>query len=265
MNPQLLSHQHGPVLVLTLSNPEARNALGPEIYAAGRQAFERAAHDASVRAIILTGEGSHFCAGGNVARLRENRNKPVEVPHASVSALHAWIMAMRACPKPILAAVEGAAAGAGFSLVLACDGVVAARDARFAMAYVRIGLSPDGGATYGLARRLPPAIAFEWLTSGSVQGAPRLAELGLINRLVDPGQAQAEAMRWASELALGPGKALGRIKELLTRDELASLSAQLDAERESLLACLYEPDAAEGLSAFLEKRAPTFNTPPEST
>jgi enoyl-CoA hydratase/carnithine racemase len=259
MAARLLIDQQGPVLLMTLSNPEARNALHPDIYAAGLDAVLRASRDPGVRALVLTGEDGVFCAGGNLNRLRENRAKPKDLQRASIDGMHAWVCAMRECPKPVIAAIEGAAAGAGFSLALACDLVVAAEDARFSMAYVKVGLSPDGGATFALSERIPLPLAYEWTATGVPLTPRRLAEAGLVNRVVPPGQALAGALQWANELAAGPAQALGRIKALLGRRELRRLRGHLDAEREAFVASLSEPDAAEGLQAFLEKRAPTFH------
>ena len=149
----LKSASQGRTMVLTLSNPEHRNALGPEIYAAGVEALNAAEGSAEVRSVVITGEGATFCAGGNLQRLLNNRQQPPEVQVQSIEGLHNWIEAIRAFPKPVIAAVEGAAAGAGFSLALACDFIVAARDAAFVMAYANVGLSPDGGATWRCARR----------------------------------------------------------------------------------------------------------------
>jgi enoyl-CoA hydratase/carnithine racemase len=259
MAARLLTDRHGPVLLMTLSNPEMRNALHPDIYAAGLDAMLHAARDPEVRAVVLTGAHGVFCAGGDLNRLRENRSKPRDVQRASIDGMHAWVCSMRECPKPVIAAVEGAAAGAGFSLALACDLVVAADDAKFSMAYVKIGVTPDGGATFALSERLPHPLAYEWAATGAQVPAARLAELGLVNRVVPRGQALESALQWADQLAAGPPAALGRIKALLGRRELRRLRAHLDAEREAFVESLFEPDAAEGLDAFLAKRAPRFD------
>jgi enoyl-CoA hydratase/carnithine racemase len=265
VGPRLLLERQGPVLLMTLSNPQARNALHPDIYATGLEAVRRAASDPQIRALVLTGEGSIFCAGGNLNRLRENRSGPRQAQQASIDGMHAWVQAMRECPKPVIAAIEGAAAGAGFSLALACDLVVAADDAKFSMAYVRIGLSPDGGATFALAERVPYPLAYEWTATGVPVAAARLAALGLVNRVTAPGEALAAALRWAQELAAGPSLALGRIKALLARREQSRLGAHLDAERDAFIESLYEPDAAEGIAAFLDKRTPEFNRTTEQS
>lgn len=260
MAARLLSERRGPVLVLTLSNPQARNALHPDIYAAGLEAATAAASDPDIGAIVLTGEGTTFCAGGNLQRLREARGKPRDAQRASIEGLHAWVRALHACPQPVVAAVEGAAAGAGFSLVLASDLVVAAEDAKFVMAYTKVGLTPDGGATLALLERMPYPLAYELLATAAPIGAARLHALGVVNRVVAPGGAREEALAWAAKLADGPRAALGRVKTLLHRRDAAVRDAQLDAERDSFVDSLFGPEAGEGIDAFLDKRAPRFGS-----
>jgi len=259
MPARLLDERRGAVLVLRISNPGARNALHPDVYAAGIEAFTRAAADAQVRAVVLAGDGEHFCAGGNLNRLRENRAKDRCVQAASIDLLHAWVRAIRECPKPVIAAVEGAAAGAGFSLVLACDLVVAARDARFAMSYVRIGLTPDGGSSWLLGSRVPYPLAYEWLSGGDPIGAARLHAAGLVNELVEPGSALDAALARAQRLARGPAFALAGIKALLSDGTHDALVHRQQRERDAFVAALFHDDAAEGIAAFLEKRAPRFS------
>ena len=154
----LKSTSEGSTLILTLSNPEHRNALGPEIYAAGVEALNAAENNSEIRSVVITGEGNTFCAGADLLRLQANRQKPAEVQAQSIEALHSWVDSIRTFPKPVIAAVEGAAAGAGFSLALACDFVVAAENAVFVMAHSTVGLSPDGGGSWALARALPRTV-----------------------------------------------------------------------------------------------------------
>ena len=179
MAAELRSASEGRTMVLTLSNPEHRNALGPEIYAAGVEALNAADSNPEVRSVVITGAGSTFCAGGNLQRLLENRQKPPEVQAQSIEGLHGWIEAIRTFPKPVIAAVEGAAAGAGFSLALACDFIVAADNAVFVMAYSSVALSPDGGGTWSLAQALPRQLVTELLMCGERIVAERLAQLGV--------------------------------------------------------------------------------------
>jgi hypothetical protein len=160
------STSEGQTLVLTLSNPELRNAIEPAMYAAGIEALNVAESSPDVRSVVITGAGGMFCSGGNLQRLQANRQQPPEVQAQSIEGLHSWIETIRTYPKPVIAAVEGAAAGAGFSLALACDLVVAARNAVFVMAYSNVALSPDGGASWSLAQALPRQLATEILMCG---------------------------------------------------------------------------------------------------
>ncbi|MCO5100307.1 MAG: enoyl-CoA hydratase [Burkholderiaceae bacterium] len=258
MSARLLDERQGAVLVLRISNPGSRNALHPDVYSTGIEIFARASADPQVRAVVLAGDGDHFCAGGNLNRLRENRSNDPALQAASIDLLHRWVLAIRDCPKPVIAAVEGAAAGAGFSLVLACDLVVAALDARFAMSYVRIGLSPDGGSSWFLGSRVPYPLAFEWLATGEPIAAAQLHAAGLVNELVEPGRALEAALGRAAKLARGPAFALAQIKTLLSRDERDALVHRQQRERDAFVAALFHEDAAEGIAAFLAKRRPRF-------
>ena len=148
MNPEpLLVRREGAVLILSNNNVAARNALSPEFYAAVTTALAQAAADEHIGAVILTGEGGHFCAGGDLRQLAKRRELPIAQRREKLEGLHDLIRAVRDCPKPVIAAVEGAAAGAGLSLALACDMLVAAKNSVFSVAYVKVGLTPDGGAT----------------------------------------------------------------------------------------------------------------------
>lgn len=258
MSGQLLTERIGSTLVLTISNPGARNALSPAMYSAGVEALDAAARDSEIRVVVLTGEGNTFCAGGNLNRLLENRSRAPSVQAASIESLHQWTEALRAFPKPVIAAVEGPAAGAGVSLVLACDLVVAAQDAKFVMAYVRVGLTPDGGGSWHLTRALPRALASEMLIEGKPVEAPRLAQFGLVNRVVASGQARTEALNWAEELARLAPNSVTRIKGLISHAETEDLPTHLEKERDSFVASLFHADGLEGISAFLEKRPANY-------
>jgi enoyl-CoA hydratase/carnithine racemase len=258
---RLLSERRGRVLLLTIHNPEARNALHPSLYPQATAIFRQACDDEGLGAIVLCGDGAHFCGGGDLRRLQQQRERPPETQAEILDHLHDWIEAMRACPQPVIAAVEGAAAGGGFSVALGCDLIVAAEDARFVMSYVRIGLSPDGGGSDALARALPPQAALELLLDGDVATASRLHALGLVNRIVPAGMAMATALEWAERLAAGPRSAQQRIKQLVYAARGRGHRAQLDAERDAFVAGLYGPECGEGIAAFLGKRKPSFHTP----
>ncbi|WP_341904444.1 enoyl-CoA hydratase [Polaromonas sp. YR568] len=250
----LKSTSEGATLILTLSNPEHRNALGPDIYAAGIEALNAAENNPEIRSVIITGEGSMFCAGGSLQRLQANRAEHPDVQAQSIEGLHNWIDSIRTYPKPVIAAVEGAAAGAGFSLALACDFIVAADNAVFVMSYSTVGLSPDGGGSWALARALPRALASELLMCGERIGAARLHALGLLNRVTSAGQALGEALQLAARLNERAPNALASVKELINEAPGATLSQQLASERDHFVRNLHHANGGEGIEAFLQKR-----------
>jgi enoyl-CoA hydratase/carnithine racemase len=258
MTAQLLSTSEGQTLVLTLSNPEYRNALGPEMYAAGVEALSVAESSADVRSVVITGANGIFSAGGNLQRLQNNRQLPPEHQAQSIEGLHNWIEAIRTFPKPVIAAVEGPAAGAGFSLALACDMIVAARNSVFVMAYSSIALSPDGGGSWSLSRAVPRQLATELLMCGERIGAERLQQLGVVNRLADAGQSLQHALELCEQLNARAPNALASIKELLSDADSSSLNSQLAHERDHFVKNLHHINAGIGISAFLNKQKPEY-------
>ena len=252
------STSEGQTLILTISNPEFKNALGPEIYSAGVEALYAAENNSDIRSVVITGEGSMFCAGGNLQRLQANRREPREIQTQSIDSLHSWIDSIRTYPKPVIAAVEGAAAGAGFSLALACDFCVAADNAVFVMSYSTVGLSPDGGGSWSLARALPRALASELLMTGERIGAQRLLDFGLVNRVTGAGSALTEALRLAETLNARAPNALASIKELINDASANTLGQQLSAERDHFVRNLHDSNGGEGIDAFLQKRTPHY-------
>jgi len=200
-----------------------------------------------------------FCAGGDLQRLAASRDGPPDQVRASIDRFHAFVLAMRECPKPVIAAVEGHAAGGGCSLVLACDLVVAAEGARFTMSYGRAGLSRDGGGTFHLAQALPRALALQMLWLPEPMSARQWHALGLVNAVVADGQALNEALACVDRLSRMAGNALASAKALANHARSRTLPQQLEAEREQFLPNLQHDNAGEGLRAFFEKRAPRFN------
>ncbi|PUE55310.1 oxepin-CoA hydrolase, alternative type [Limnohabitans parvus] len=258
MTAQLLSTSEGQTLILTLSNPEFRNALGPEMYAAGVEALSVAESSPDVRSVVITGANGIFSAGGNLQRLQNNRQLPPEHQAQSIEGLHNWIEAIRTFPKPVIAAVEGPAAGAGFSLALACDMIVAARNSVFVMAYSGIALSPDGGGSWSLSRAVPRQLATELLMCGERIGAERLQQLGVVNRLTDAGQALDEALKLGEQINARAPNALTSIKELLSDADGSTLNAQLARERDQFVKNLHHGNAGMGIAAFLNKQKPQY-------
>ncbi len=254
MTASLKSHSHGQTMVLTISNPEHRNALGPDIYAAGVEALNVAENSPDVRSVVITGEGRHFCAGGNLQRLLANRQQPPEVQAQSIEGLHNWIETIRVFPKPVIAAVEGSCAGAGFSLALACDLIVAAQNSVFVMAYSSVGLSPDGGASWSLTRALPRATAMQLMLCGDRIEAQRLLALGVINQVSEAGDALADALALGERINARAPNAMASIKELTNDAQTSALHNQLASERDHFVRNLHHANAGEGIAAFLDKR-----------
>ena len=222
------------------------------------QAFNSAENNPEIRSVIITGEGSMFCAGGNLQRLQANRRESPAVQAESIEGLHNWIEAIRTYPKPVIAAVEGAAAGAGFSLALACDFVVAAENAVFVMSYSTVALSPDGGGSWSLARALPRALTSELLMCGERISAQRLHDLGLVNRVSAAGNALTVALHLSEQLNARAPNALASIKELINESPTSTLSQQLASERDHFVVNLHHANGAEGIEAFLQKRTPQY-------
>jgi enoyl-CoA hydratase/carnithine racemase len=250
----------GAVRILVNSNPAARNAITPALYDELPAALLDAAADPAVGAIVLVGDGDFFCAGGDLRQLATRRALAPGQRRAKIERLHDLVRAIRACPKPVVAAVEGGAAGAGMSLALACDMLVVARDAFFSMAYVKVGLTPDGGATAFLAQFVSRQVMTELCLTGERITAERLHALGAVNRLTDRGQALDAALALAAGIANGPANAGARIKLLCQNAFGASLDGQLDLEARLMAESQGDDEAAEGIAAFFDKRTPDFTS-----
>ena len=254
----LASRTEGQTLILTWSNPELRNAFGPDIYAGAVEALNAAESSPDIRSVILTGAGANFSAGENLLRLQADLLRPDADLQASVQALHGWIESICAFPKPVIAAVEGAAAGAGFSVALACDFLVAARNAQFVMSYCRLGLSPDAGASFHLARPLPRQLVNEVLMLGQHLDATKLHAMGVVNRLSESGGALTAALQLAEQLNIQAPNVLSSVKDLLARAPHGTLTQQLEDEAMHSVRNLRLGNAREGIAAFLAKRTPHY-------
>jgi enoyl-CoA hydratase/carnithine racemase len=255
MTTELQTERRGRTLVMTLSGPATRNALSPQVYAAGIEALNMAESSPDVAAVVICGAGGHFCAGGDLQRLAHNREHDLQGQGANLDAFHQWIEALRSFPKPVLAAVEGVAAGGGVSLMLACDLVVAAENSRFVTAYSQVGLSPDGGASWHLARALGRGKALELLWLGEAQTAQQWLAAGLLHQLAPAGMVLETALAWAERLSGVSPDVLASVKELVN-DAHQPLRAQLDAEKQHFLVNLSRPQAGQAIQAFLQRKKP---------
>jgi 2-(1,2-epoxy-1,2-dihydrophenyl)acetyl-CoA isomerase len=246
----------GSVATLTLDRPEALNALTVPVKVALREALETLAGDRSVRAVILTGAGRAFCAGQDLAEREQPNAAPLEVEVRL--RYNPIIRAMRSMGQPVIAAVNGVAAGAGASLAFACDLRIAADDARFVLAFGRIGLVPDSGATWFLPRLVGPAKAAELALVGEAVDAAEALRIGLVSRVVPGDQLLAEARAVAVRLAEAAPLALALTKEALHRSATIDLDEALEGEAKLQGIAGASSDHAEGLAAFREKRPPRF-------
>jgi enoyl-CoA hydratase/carnithine racemase len=228
------------------------------MYSAGIEALNAAESNHDVRSVVITGEGANFSAGGNLNRLLHNRQLPPEHQAQSIDGLHGWLETISTFPKPVIAAVEGAAAGAGFSLALACDFLVAASNSVFVMAYSNVALSPDGGGSWQLARALPRAMVNQWLMLGEKISAEQLLAHGLINQLTAAGTALDTALALSERLNQRAPNALSSIKELVNVAADQSLFSQLQLEKQHFVKNLHHPNAGIGIQAFLNKDTPHY-------
>lgn len=247
----------GDRLIVWNGNTAKRGALSPELYACINEALSKA-EEPRIRAVIITSEGEFFCAGGDLNVLISRRAMPEAERSEKVDLLHDLVRGIRDCPVPVIAAVEGGAAGAGLSLALACDFIVASKEAKFTAAYVKAGLVPDGGLTSALSRLLPRPLAMEMCLLGRPVMASRFADIGAINRLCAVGNAMDEALALADTLAAGPRAAQARIRGLVASAYETTEAEQLDAERDAMAFAAGQDEAAEGIAAFLEKRNPAY-------
>ena len=251
------------VFEIMLNRPEVLNAANRELIGELAAATAEAAEDRSARVVLLRGAGTHFCAGGDITMFGELVGlPPVERRKALyriVDGLHPLLIHLRHMPKPVVAAVQGAAAGFGLSLVLAADLAFAAEDAVFASGYIQLGTSPDGGMTLTLPRTVGPKRAAELMFLGDRFDARRALELGIVNRIVPAGALLDAVRALGARLAAGPARAYAAGKALLQAAVGETLDRQLRHEAESFAACAATDDFVEGVRAFLEKRRPDFS------
>jgi len=258
MPSELRTERRGSTLVLTMSDPATRNTLSEQLFTAGVEALDVAESDPDVRCLVLQGDGGHFCAGGHIGGLRERRAADPSAQLQMVERFHQFAESLHTCSKPVIAAVEGAAAGGGFSLALACDLIIAAEDARFIMSHARLGLSPDGGGSWQLAQMLPRPLALQLIWLAEPVSAQQLHSHGVVNWVTDSGNALAQACAVAEQLAQMAPNALASAKELVAHGRRQSLAQHLPMERDHFIENLFHRNGGEGLQAFVEKRAPNF-------
>ena len=257
-----IKHHNG-IATLTMNRPEARNALSLEMREELIQALHDVEHDPGVRCVVLNGAGEHFMAGGDVKGMGQSINKPrAEIKKEfllRIHDLHPIMFSMRRMPKPIIASCRGASAGAGVSIALACDLVIASEDAFFTLAYCKIGTSQDGSSSFHLPRAVGIKKAMEIALLGDRFTAEEAKNIGMINFVVPTENLTQETETLATRLAKGPTHVYGNTKALFYRSLESEFESQLQAEAAAFADCASRDDFQEGVTAFIEKRTAKFN------
>ncbi len=247
------------IVTVTLNRPDRLNALVGHMRRDLAEALEEAGSDPHVRVVVIAGEGRAFCAGGDVHFMAElvERNETEEFARL-LGAARRVILTIRHMTKPVIASIEGACAGAGFNLALACDLRIASSNATFSQSFVKLGFHPDWGGTYFLPRMVPPNIACELFFLGDSIDAQRALELGLLNYVVAPEELAAETRKLAERLRDGPAISIAAAKQAVYTGTHDSLEQMLQYEVDAQLRCFESEDGREGVRAFLEKRPSRF-------
>ncbi|MBE4908960.1 enoyl-CoA hydratase [Bacillus luteolus] len=255
MNQHLLINIDGPVMSLTLNRPDSLNAFSSEMILGLTEAIKSAGENEEVRVVVLSGAGRSFSAGGDVKTMGE---ASAVQGYDHIGKLNECILAMKDLEKPIIAAVHGFAAGAGFNLALACDLIVAAEDSKFALSFSQVGLISDGGGLYFLPRLIGPYRAKQLFFSGEPITANVAFELGIVNQVLPVEALEEGTKKLATKLASGPSKAFGMMKKIADHSFNSSLSEILEQERITQTMMIQTEDHLEGVAAFKEKRKPVF-------
>lgn len=259
MNDLILYAVADGIATITFNRPRVMNALDPATIVEFRAVCERAEHDTQARVVVLRGAGPAFVAGGDVASFKEHLADFSIKVVGLAGDLHRGILALRRAPKPVIASVHGAVAGAGMSIMMACDLILAAEGTQFNMAYSRIATSPDGGASWFLPRLVGYQKAMEWLLLADAVDAAALQSLGVIHRVVAPAELHDATQQLAQRLAAGPSRAYAETKALVNSSSKQILTEHLEAEAQAFARCAAHADFAEGVTAFVEKRKAVFN------
>ena len=244
---------------LTLNRPDRLNSFNVDMHTEVRDVLGRVRDDADCRVLVLTGAGRGFCAGQDLSdRAVSPAGGATDLGESIELRYKPLVLALRALPKPVIAAVNGVAAGAGANIALACDLVIATRSASFIQSFSKLGLVPDSGGTWTLPRLVGNARAMGLAFLGDKLSAEQAAQWGLIWRCVDDAEFAAAVDQLASQLAIAPTRGLARTKEAIYGAGLRTLEQQLDVERDYQRELGFSSDYAEGVAAFMQKRTPTF-------
>lgn len=254
----VLFEQHGSIGTMTFNRPEVYNAMSTELIMAFRDITTEIKKSSTLRVLIVKGAGKAFLAGGDVGQFYQQKDSIGDDVIALGDILHEGIINIRTMPFPVIAQIHGACAGAGLSLMLACDFAIASTTAQFKTAYTQIGLSPDGGSTYFLPRLVGMKVATELIMlSEGLSGEQALAR-GLVNRCVAPEVLNGETLLLATRLSQGATQAYARAKRLINQSFETPIKQHLDDEIAMFAECAKTDDFKEGVTAFVEKRKPTF-------
>jgi len=258
----ILEEKEG-VAWIRMNRPDELNALNLPMARELCQATAYCTVEKSVRAVVLTGTGRAFCAGGDVKKmaqeLAETGRSDLFLRDLALH-LHSFVAEIARMPKPVLAAVNGIAAGAGFSMTLACDMSIAAEGARFVMAYTNIGLVPDGSSTFFLSHLVGPKKAMEMIYLNEPIDAEEALKLGIVNRVLPSEEFEKGVSEIARKLAQGPTETYGRAKELIRKGLLETLESQMESERQGIAFSSLQGEFREGVTAFREKRKADFSS-----
>jgi 2-(1,2-epoxy-1,2-dihydrophenyl)acetyl-CoA isomerase len=264
-NPLVLESKENGIATLTLNRPDKLNALNKDLAVALNESLGRLTTDKSVYVVVIKAAGRAFCAGGDLGVIGEGRkhNDTSELEPLLRAGMHA-VLKMRSMAQPVIAAVHGAAAGAGMNIALAADLRIASEDATFGQNFVKVGLFPDLGGTYFLPQFVGPSKAAEMFYTGDMIDAKEALRLGLVNRVVPVDQLEEETRKFAQKIVDAPSVSIRAMKNALFGSKKLELEKALDEEVEQQLKCFKSPDCREGINAFLEKRQPNFHTKPNA-
>lgn len=258
--PLILSESRDAVTTITLNRPEKLNAFSGTMREDLVAALRAAGDDTACRAVVITGAGRAFCAGGDVETMFGLQGKQqVDAFRKLLDAGRDVVTTIASLPQPVIASVNGVAAGAGCNLALACDIRIASDQAKLGETFVKIGIHPDWGGTWLLPRLVGTGRAMELMTTGRLAGADEALRIGMVDRVVEAAQLAEETEALARSIAAGPPLAIAAIKRALAASRTNSLSQQLDLEAEHQVAAFRSRDAAEGMAAYLLKRPPSFS------
>jgi len=258
MSEEVLERRDGGVLWITLNRPDVKNAISPDQRNRVVDLLNHAGGDGETRCVVLSGSGGSFCSGADLRASRSDDSEPVSVSQTIREGAQRLISAILDCPKPVIAAVDGVAAGIGAHIAFACDLVIASNEARFIEVFMRRALVPDGGGAYLLIRLIGPQRAKELVFFGDSVSAKDARDMGLVNRVVPADDLEATAAEWAGRLAKGPTATLALAKKLLNSAHDIDRSAAFEQEALAQEENMKTEDAQEGVRSFVERRGPEF-------